>query len=105
MDKIAHEENFDFAANNAGVPSLTLRMTLSSICPKKHLTQSGGGLRQWGYFFWSGFSQKLDFGQKRQTNHWLRVLLKRLIIILTRLAKEQTKDFPEKENHYDLVRK
>jgi AraC-like DNA-binding protein len=33
------------------------------------------------------------------------VLLKRLIIILTRLAKEQTKDFPEKENHYDLVRK
>jgi AraC family transcriptional regulator, transcriptional activator of pobA len=35
----------------------------------------------------------------------LRMLLKRLIIILTRLAKEQAPDFPEKENHYDLVRK
>lgn len=35
----------------------------------------------------------------------LRMLLKRLIILVTRLAKEQAKDFPEKENHYDLIRK
>jgi AraC family transcriptional regulator, transcriptional activator of pobA len=35
----------------------------------------------------------------------LRMLLKRLIILVTRLAKEQTQDFPEKDNHYDLVRK
>jgi AraC family transcriptional regulator, transcriptional activator of pobA len=35
----------------------------------------------------------------------LRMLLKRLIIILTRLAKEQAPGFPKKENHYDLVRK
>jgi AraC family transcriptional regulator, transcriptional activator of pobA len=35
----------------------------------------------------------------------LRMLLKRLIILITRLAKEQTQDFPEKDNHYDLVRK
>jgi AraC family transcriptional regulator, transcriptional activator of pobA len=35
----------------------------------------------------------------------LRMLLKRLIILVTRLAKEQAQDFPDKDNHYDLVRK
>ncbi|MFN8354015.1 MAG: helix-turn-helix domain-containing protein [Spirosomataceae bacterium] len=49
----------------------------------------------------------VDEFQTRDTiqSEMLRVLLKRLIILTTRLAKTQAKDLPENEKYYDLVRK